>query len=66
MQALSETDVGLLAARFDTGGFVHFPDFLSFFRAEAGRGVTDGAGISPFLLSAEWDRLKSCTVPRIL
>lgn len=57
---LSENDVGLLAARFDTGGFVHYPDFLAYFRAESLRRDTDGASISPFLLSSEWDRLKSC------
>ena len=61
---LTESDVGLLAARFDTGGFVHYPDFLAYFRAEAQRGTTDSARISPFTLTAEWDRLKSCTLQR--
>lgn len=59
-QGLSETDAGLLSARFNTGGFVHYPEFLGYFRAESQRGATDGASISPFLLTSEWERLKSC------
>jgi hypothetical protein len=55
MVALSSADVALIAERFEMGGFVHFQDFLLYFRSED----PTRSGASPFLLTAEWDKLKS-------
>jgi hypothetical protein len=52
---LSDTDIDLLTVRFDVGGSVYYPEFLRFFRS-----AVNTSSASPFVLTSEWDKLKSC------